>query len=113
MGPSMACKEKGTGILPSTSGGNLLTFLLKPESQFPPVISLAKYSLVASQARAKSCRVATQATISVILSQKFQFWQLFSCNFSPLVLPVRGRLHMQFSSHAGDATKFEKIASLP
>ena len=29
-------------------------------------ISLAKYSLVASQARAKSCRVATWATISTI-----------------------------------------------
>ena len=30
-------------------------------------ISLAKYSLVASQARAKSCRVATWATLSAIL----------------------------------------------
>ena len=37
---------------------------------FPPVISLAKYSLVASQAWAKSCRVATWATtISAILSR--------------------------------------------
>ena len=44
-------------------------------------ISLAKYSLVASQARTKSCRVATRATISAILSQKFQLWRLFSCDF--------------------------------
>ena len=60
-----------------------LLFLLKPESRFHPVISLAKYSesLVASQARAKSSRVATRATISAILSRKCQFWRLFSCDF--------------------------------
>ena len=58
-----------------------LLFLLKPESRFRPVILLAKYSLVASQSRAKSCRVATRATISAILSRKFQFWRLFSCDF--------------------------------
>ena len=39
------------------------------------------YSLVASQARAKSCGVATRATISAILSRKFQLWRLFSCDF--------------------------------
>ena len=44
-------------------------------------ISLAKYSLVASQARAKSCRVATRATISAILSRKFQFWTTFFLRF--------------------------------
>ena len=58
-----------------------MLFLLKPEFRFRPVISLAKYSLVASQARAKSCRVATRATFSAILSRKFQFWWLFSCDF--------------------------------
>ena len=44
-------------------------------------ISLAKYSLVTSQARAKSCRVATRATISATLWRKFQLWRLFSCEF--------------------------------
>ena len=58
-----------------------------------------------------SCRVATRATISAILSRKFQFWRLFSCDFSPVASPVRGWLHVRFSSRAGDATKFEKIAS--
>ena len=31
--------------------------------------------------RRLSCRVATRATISAILSRKFQFWRLFSCDF--------------------------------
>ena len=57
-------------------------------------ISLAKYSLVASQARTKSCRVATRATISAILSQKFQLWRLFSCDFSLVASPVQGWLQV-------------------
>ena len=72
--------SQGTGISLSTSDGNLL-FLLQPESRFPPVISLAiKDSLVASSA-GKNYRVATRATIPAILLRKFQFWQLFSCDF--------------------------------
>ena len=74
-------------------------------------ISLAKCSFVASQAWAKSCRVTTRATIPTILSRKFQFWRVFSCDFSSVASPVRGWLHVRFSSRAGDATKFEKIAS--
>ena len=39
---------------------------------FRTSISLAKYSLVAWQARTKNCRVATRATISAILSHMFK-----------------------------------------
>ena len=51
------------------------TWALK--TNIPPSISLAKYSL----AQAKCCWVATRATISAILSRKFQLWRLFSCDF--------------------------------
>ena len=77
MGPSVAHKEKGMGILPSTSDGNFS----RGYPAFPPVVSLAKYSLVASQARAKSCRVATRATISAILSGKISILVTFFLRF--------------------------------
>ena len=56
-----------------------LLFLLKPESRFRPVISLAKYSLVTLQLFARACDAATRRL--AILSRKFQFWRLFSCDF--------------------------------
>ena len=90
MGLSMARKEKGMGILTE--------------------ISLAKYSLVTSQARAKSCRVATRASTFAILSRKFQFWRLFLTIFSSVASSVQGWLHVRFSSLAGDVTKLEIIA---
>ena len=65
MGPSVARKEKGTGFY----------------HQLLMEISLAKYSLVASQAREKSCRVATRATISAILSQKLAILAAFFLRF--------------------------------
>ena len=34
----------------------------------------------------------------------------FLAIFSPVASPVQGWLHVRFSSRAGDATKFEKIA---
>ena len=54
--------------------------------------------------------MATRETISAILSQKFQFWRLFSSNF--LTCRVASS---RLSSHAifgpGEATKLGKIAS--
>ena len=88
-----------------------MLFLLKPESRFRPVISLAKYSLVASQARAKSCRVATRRLFLRFCRENFNSGDFFLAIFSPVASPVRGWLHVRFSSRAGDATKFEKIAS--
>ena len=82
-----------------------LLFLLKPESRFRPVISLAKYSLVASQARAKSCRVATRRLFLRFCRENFNSGDFFLAIFSPVASPVRGWLHVRFSSRAGDATK--------
>ena len=36
----------------------------------------------------------------------------FSATFSGVALPVRGLLHLRFLLRAGDAAKFEKLASL-
>ena len=72
MGPSVASKEKGTGILSSTSDGNY-------SRGYPAVSRAIAYDEDAILRL--SCRVARRATISAILSRKFQLWRLFSCDF--------------------------------
>ena len=63
--------------------------------------------------RAKSCRVGTRATISAILSRKFQLWRTFSWRFFFTCRFTSSRVvyTCDFSSHAGNTTKFEKMAS--
>ena len=75
--------------------------------QIPMEISLAKYSLVTSQARAKSCRVASHGRLSRrFCRENFNSGDFFLAIFSSVASPVRGWLHVRFSSRAGDATKF-------
>ena len=58
-----------------------------------------------------SCRVATQALSLQFCRENFNSGDFFLAIFSPVALQVRGWLHVRFSFRAGDATKFEKIAS--
>ena len=58
-----------------------------------------------------SCRVATRALSLRFCRENFNSGDFFLAIFSPVALQVRGWLHVRFSSCAGDATKFEKIAS--
>ena len=101
MGPSMARKEKGTGILPSTSDGNY-------SRGYPDVSRGIAYDEDAISRL--SFRVATRATISAILSQKFQFWRLFSYDFLTCRV-ASSRVTTRAIFGAGDAIKFGKIAS--
>ena len=95
MGPSVARKEKGTGILPSTSDGNF--------SRGYPGVSRAivddEAGLLHGRLSLRYCR------------ENFNSGDFFLAIFSPVASPVRGWLHVRFSSRARDATKFEKIAS--
>ena len=56
-----------------------------------------------------SCRVATRAIR--FCRENFNSGDFFLAIFSLVASQVRGWLHGRFSSRAGDATKFEKIAS--
>ena len=95
MGPPVARKEKGTRILPSTSDGNFVVDI----PAFPELLRMTRLS----------CRVATRAIRCC--RENFNSGDFFLAIFSPVASQVRGWLHVRFSSRAGDATKFEKIAS--
>ena len=58
-----------------------------------------------------SCRVATRALSLRFCRKNFDSGDFFLAIFSPVASQVRGWLHVRFSSRAGGATKFEKIAS--
>ena len=58
-----------------------------------------------------SCRVATRALSLRFCRENFNSGDFFLAIFSPVASQVRGWLYVRFSSRAGDATKFEKIAS--
>ena len=58
-----------------------------------------------------SCKVVTRALSLRFCGENFNSGDFFLAIFSPVALQVRGWLHVRFSPRAGDATKFEKIAS--
>ena len=96
MGPSVARKEKGTRTLPSTSDRYFVDI-----PAFPELLRMTRLS----------CRVATRALSLRFCRENFNSGDFFLAIFSPVASQVRGGLQVQFSSCAGDATKFENIAS--
>ena len=55
--------------------------------------------------------MATRALSLRFCRENFNSGDFFLAIFSPVASQVRGWLEVRFSSRAGDATKFEKIAS--
>ena len=97
MGPSEARKEKGTRTY-----HQLLTEISVVDiPAFPELLRMTRVS----------CRVATRALSLRFCRENFNSGDFFLAIFSPVASQVRGWLHVRFSSRAGDATKFEKIAS--
>ena len=97
MGPSESRKEKGTRTY-----HQLLTEISVVDiPAFPELLRMTRVS----------CRVATRALSLRFCRENFNSGDFFLAIFSPVASQVRGWLHVRFSSRAGDATKFEKIAS--
>ena len=96
MGLSVARKEKGTRTLPSTADRYFVDI-----PAFPELLRMTRLSY----------RVATRALSLRFCRGNFNSGDFFLAIFSPVASQFRGALQVRFSSRAGDATKFEKIAS--
>ena len=75
-------------------------------------ISLAKYSFVASQAWAKSCRVATRATIPSFCRENFNSGDFFLRFFTCRVASSRVATRAIFISRTLDDTGFSIVRAL-